>query len=85
MSRRSSGPGVGTAVGIGAAAIALVIALYAIVLAIGAAILSWGWNLVVPSTFGGPTLDFGAAFALLVVFAVLRAFLFGGGVRVNKS
>ncbi len=85
MTRRSSGPGAGTVVGIGVAAIALVIAIYAIVLAIGAAILSWGWNLVVPSTFGGPTLDFGAAFALLVVLAIIRAFLFGGGVSVNKS
>jgi disulfide bond formation protein DsbB len=87
MTRRSynRGPGVGTAVGLGLAAIAVVIAIYALVLGIGAAILSWGWNLVVPATFGGPTLDFGAAFALLVVLAVIRAFLFGSGVNVNKS
>lgn len=57
---------------------ALVIAVYAVVLGIGAFILTWAWNLVIPSTFGGPELNFGAAFALLVVFAVLRTFLFGG-------
>lgn len=57
---------------------ALVVAVWAVVLGIGALILTWAWNLVVPSTFGGPTLDFGAAYALLIVFAVIRTFLFGG-------
>lgn len=59
--------------------IALIIAVWAAVLAVGALILSWAWNLVVPSTFNGPTLDFGAAYALLIVFVILRSFLFGGG------
>lgn len=65
--------------------LALIIAVYAIVIGIGAFVLTWGWNLVVPSTFGGPTLDFGAAFALLVVFAVIRTFLFGSGVSVSRQ
>lgn len=76
--RYSSGPGKGTAAVAVVGVFALIIAVYAVVLALGAAILSWGWNLVVPTTFGGPTLDFGAAYALLVVFAVIRSFLFGG-------
>lgn len=59
--------------------IALIIAVWAAVLAVGALVLSWAWNLVVPSTFNGPTLDFGAAYALLIVFVILRSFLFGGG------
>lgn len=59
-------------------AVAVVIALYAIVLGIGAFILTWAWGLVMVPVFGLPALDFGAAFALLVVLAVIRAFLFGG-------
>ena len=65
--------------------IALIVVVYAVVIGIGAAILTWGWNLVVPSVFGGPTLDFGAAYALLVVFAVIRTFLFGGGTIIRRS
>lgn len=57
---------------------ALIIGLWLGIIALFAAVLSWAWNLVVPSTFGGPTLDFGAAFALLIVFMVIRTFLFGG-------
>lgn len=59
-------------------AIAGVLALYGIVIGIGAFVLSWAWNLVIPSTFNGPVLDFGAAFALIVIIVVIRGF-FGGG------
>lgn len=65
-------------VGVIALIVVVYVVVYAVVIGIGAAILTWGWNLVVPSVFGGPTLDFGAAYALLVVFAVIRTFLFGG-------
>lgn len=82
--RYSSSPGKGTAAVAVVGVIALIVAVYAVVIAIGAAVLSWGWNLVVPVTFGGPTLDFGAAYALLVVFAVVRSFLFGSA-TVRKS
>lgn len=58
---------------------ALIIALYAAIIAIGAAVLSWAWNLVVPPVFGGPVLEFAPAAALIVVFIVIRNFLFGGG------
>jgi hypothetical protein len=52
------------------------------VFGVGSLAFMWSWNLVIPSTFGGPTLDFGAAFALLVVLTVFRVFLMGP-VRLN--
>ena len=69
----SGGAGCLAVVGI----IALVIGLWAAITAITAAVLSWAWNLVVPSTFGGPTLDFGAAFALVLVVSIIGRLLFG--------
>lgn len=65
--------------GVGVLVVIVILAVYAAVVAIGAAVLSWAWNLVVPSTFGGPTLEFLPAVALIVVFIVIRNFLFGGG------
>jgi hypothetical protein len=61
------------------AAIAAVVALWLGILAVLAFILTWAWNLVVPTTFGGPVLDFGAAFALVVVLSVIGNFFRGGG------
>jgi len=58
--------------------IALVVAVWAAITALTAFVLAWAWNLVVPSTFGGPTLDFGAAFALVLVVSILGRLLFGG-------
>lgn len=58
--------------------IAVIVALWAAITAVTALILAWAWNLVVPSTFGGPTLDFGAAFALVLVVSILGRLLFGG-------
>lgn len=84
MSRRYTPSTKGTAAVAIVGVFALIFALYVLVISVGALVLSWGWNLVVPSTFGGPTLDFGGAFALLTVVAVIRSFLFGG-ITVSKS
>lgn len=65
--------------GTGLALVAFLIAIYAVIIAISAAVLSWAWNLVVPETFGGPTLEFVPAAALIIVFLVIRNILFGGG------
>lgn len=67
--------------GVGALVIITILAIYALVVAIGAAVLSWAWNLVVPSTFNGPTLEFFPAVALIVVFIVIRSFLLDGGTK----
>ena len=61
------------------AAVAAVLALWLGILATLAFILTWAWNLVVPTTFGGPVLDFGAAFALVVVLSIIGNFFRGGG------
>lgn len=75
MARTSASAGMGCLAVTGF--IALIVALWAAITAVTAFVLAWAWNLVVPTTFNGPTLDFGAAFALLIVFMVIRAFLFG--------
>lgn len=62
---------------VGLAAIAVVVLVFLGIVAVEAAILSWAWNLVVPSTFNGPFLDFGAAFALVLVVSILGRLLFG--------
>jgi hypothetical protein len=64
------------------AAAAVIVAATFVVFGVGSLAFMWSWNLVIPSTFGGPTLDFGAAFALLIVLSVFRVFLMGP-VRLN--
>lgn len=63
--------------------IALVVGVLLAWTAVIALVLSWAWNLVVPSVFGGPTLDFGAAFALVFVLNIIGRLLFG--VRTSST
>lgn len=67
-------------------AIAVALAIFLVWTGVIALILTWAWNLVVPSVFGGPVLDFGAAFALVVVLSIIGRLLFGGrsSVTVQK-
>lgn len=67
-------------------AIAVAIGIFLLWTGLIALVLTWAWNLVVPSIFGGPVLDFGAAFALVVVLSIVGRLLFGGrsSVTVQK-
>lgn len=65
--------------GLGVGMVALIIALYAVFIAVLAAIVSWAWNLVVPTLVAGaPLLTFPMAFALIVLIVILKAVLFSG-------
>jgi hypothetical protein len=59
-------------------AIAVVIGLALAILTGIAFVFSIAWNAVVPSTFGGPELTFGASFALIIVISIIGSLLFGG-------
>lgn len=72
----------GASLGLGCLAltgvIAILIAVWAAWVAVISLVFMWAWNLVVPAVFGGPTLDFGAAFALMLVTSIIGRLLFGG-------
>ena len=78
MTYRKSNPSTGQAIGFVLVAIAAAVGLFLVITGVIALILTWAWNLVVPTTFGGPTLDFGAAFALVIVLSIIGRLLFGG-------
>ena len=71
MSRRSrkddSLTGVTTA-----GACAVMLAAIAVVFLIGPFVLMLAWNLVVPSVFGGPTIDIWQALGLSILVSVIR-------------
>ena len=56
---------------VGVAAVVLIVVAVFLLIGLQALILSWAWGLVIPSVFGGPTLDIGAAFALMIVLYVI--------------
>jgi len=74
------GAGCGVAILFIAGVIALMLAWTAFI----AFILLVAWNAVVPSVFGGPTLDYGAAFALVFVLNIIGRLIFGSWSSASK-
>lgn len=53
------------------------LAIIAIIIAwlgLAALILTWAWNVLVPTTFNGPHLDYGAAFAAVIILSLVGGF-----------
>ena len=75
MTRKNSAAGQGCLVV--SMAVGGVIALLLVWTAVISLVFLVAWNAVVPSVFGGPTLDFWSAFALVFVLNIIGRLLFG--------
>lgn len=67
MSKSNAGVGCLAAVG----AIALVIALWLVIVGLSALVLMFAWNLVLPALFGWPVLTYPMAFGLSLLIGII--------------
>ena len=58
-----------------AAAGCLVLALMLLFVVLGALVLMVAWNIVVPSVFGGPSIDLPQAIGLSILLGIIRSLL----------
>lgn len=66
----------GAGIGLGCAALLIFLVIWLAVAVVGALVLMFAWNLVLPSLLGWPPLDFAMAFGLSLLISIIGG-LFG--------